>query len=97
MKAMISYSHMMEFLPGRISAYSGYLLFTDGMVFVISPLILMYLTKNTDIFFYIPIAMNIIAVIIFSVVYIPESIKYLLEKGRFDEAARDTAYVCKIN
>ena len=81
---MIAYSHMMEFLPGRISTWSGYLFFTEGLIFVISPLILIYLTKDTNVFFYIPIAINVIAIAIFSIIYIPESIKYLLDKGNFD-------------
>jgi len=39
-KAMIAYTHLMEFLPGRVSTVSGLVFFLDGMVLVISPLIL---------------------------------------------------------
>ena len=50
LKNMIDYTHVMEFLPGRVTEASGFLFFIDGMVLVISPLTLMYLTTNTDIF-----------------------------------------------
>ena len=81
---MIAYTHLMEFLPGRVSTVSGFVFFLDGMVLVISPLILQYVSKNTDILLYIPFGINILALLVFSVVYIPESTKYLLEKGRFE-------------
>lgn len=47
---MMAYTHLMEFLPGRVTEYSGYLFFTEGMILVISPLILMFVTVNTNIF-----------------------------------------------
>lgn len=49
-KNMIAFTHVMEFLPGRVMEASGFLFFIEGMVLVLSPLTLMYLTTNTDVF-----------------------------------------------
>jgi len=81
---MIAYTHLMEFLPGRVSTVSGLVFFIDGMVLVVSPLILEHVTKNTDLLLYIPFFINISGLLVFSIVYIPESVKYQLEKGKFD-------------
>eukprot|EP00347_Sterkiella_histriomuscorum_P001230 403372829 len=97
LKAMIAYTHLMEFLPGRVSTVSGLVFFLDGMVLVVSPLILEYVSKNTDVLLYIPLFINISALIIFAVVYVPESIKYQLEKGKYDEARRNINYIYKFN
>lgn len=50
LKNMIAYTHLMEFLPGRVVTYSGFLFFIDGMILTISPLMLMYISINTDMF-----------------------------------------------
>jgi hypothetical protein len=97
LKSIIAYSHMMEFLPGRVSSLSGYMLFLDGMVLVISPIILKFISKNTDTLLLIPFAINLTALCFFAVFYMPESTKYLLEKGRFEEAKRDIDYINRIN
>jgi hypothetical protein len=86
MKAIVAYSHLMEFIPGRVSSFSGIMLFFDGMVLVVSPVILKLISKNTDVLLYVPLSINLGALIIFAIFYIPESTKYLLEKGRFEEA-----------
>ena len=96
-KAMIAYTHLMEFLPGRVSTVSGLVFFIDGMVLVVSPLILEHVTKNTDLLLYIPFFINISGLLVFSIVYIPESVKYQLEKGKFDQAKRDIEYIYKFN
>ena len=53
LKNMIAYTHLMEFLPGKVTEASGVLFFIDGMNLVFSPLILMYLTINTNVFLWI--------------------------------------------
>jgi hypothetical protein len=97
MKAIVAYSHLMEFIPGRVSSFSGIMLFFDGMVLVVSPVILKLISKNTDVLLYVPLSINLGALIIFAIFYIPESTKYLLEKGRFEEAKRDIDYINRIN
>jgi hypothetical protein len=82
-KAMIAYTHLMEFLPGRIATVSGFIFFLDGMVLVVSPLILERISKDTDILLYIPLAINVLGLFVFAILYVPESVKYQLEKGKF--------------
>ncbi len=45
LKNMIAYTHLAEFLPGRVSKMSGLMLFLDGMILVISPTIFQYVTN----------------------------------------------------
>lgn len=97
LKNMMAYTHMMEFLPGRVTEISGYLFFTEGMILVVSPLILMFVTVNTDIFLWIGVAQNVIALATFALMYIPESTIFLLDKERFDMAKKDIEYLMKYN
>jgi hypothetical protein len=87
----------MEFLPGRVSAMSGFMIFLDGMILVVSPLMLMYVSTNTDLFLYIAFLMNVVGLAGFIFMYIPESIKFQLETGRYTEAKRDIDYVLRFN
>lgn len=89
LKNMIAYTHMMEFLPGRVTQVSGILFFFDGMILVISPLCLMYLSINTDMFLWAGVVQNIIGLAGFALMYIPESTMFLLEKERWTEAKKD--------
>ena len=79
LKNMIAYTHLMEFLPGRVGSMSGFMIFLDGMILVVSPLVLSYVTTNTDIFLWAGLGMNIFGLLGFIVFYIPESIKFQLE------------------
>lgn len=97
LKNMIAYTHLMEFLPGRVSKMSGFMIFLDGMILVVSPLILQYVTINTDIFLYAALGMNIIGLSGFLFMYIPESVKFQLEIGRYQAAQKDIEYVLKFN
>jgi MFS family permease len=49
LKNMIAYTHLMEFLPSKVSEISGFLFFIDDFLQVICPLIFMYITVNTDV------------------------------------------------
>lgn len=84
LKNMMAYTHLMEFLPGRVTEFSGYLFFTEGMLLVISPLILIFVTVNTDIFLWVGLIQNAIGIALFMVMYVPESTIFLLEKERFE-------------
>lgn len=97
LKNMIAYTHLMEFLPGRVTEMSGYLFFFDGMVLVVSPLILMYVTVNTNVFLWGGLLQNSIALLGFALIYIPESTVFLLEKDRLDAAKKDIDYIMKFN
>lgn len=97
LKNMMAYTHLMEFLPGRVTEYSGYLFFTEGMLLVISPLILIFVTVNTDIFLWVGLIQNGIGIALFIFMYVPESTIFLLEKERFEEAKNDIAYLLKFN
>jgi cyanate permease len=97
LKNMIAYTHLMEFLPGRVSAMSGFMIFLDGMILVVSPMILQYVTNNTDIFLWAALLMNVVGLCGFIFMYIPESIKFQLETGKFMGAKKDIEYVLKFN
>jgi hypothetical protein len=97
LKNMIAYTHLMEFLPGKVTEASGLLFFLDDFVQVISPLLLMYITKDTNIFLWIGLLMNILPLLGFITVYIPESTKYLIEKGRYDSALKDIEHILRFN
>ena len=97
LKNMMAYTHLMEFLPGKVTEYSGYLFFTEGMILVISPLILIFLTVNTNIFLWIGVIQNLIAIALFIFMYVPESTIFLLEKEKFEQAEKDIDYLLKFN
>lgn len=67
------------------------------MVLVVSPLALMYLTSNTNVFLWFGLIQNLIGLAGFVVMYIPESTIFLLEKERFIEARKDIDYLLKFN
>jgi MFS family permease len=56
LKNMIAYTHLMEFLPSKVSEISGFIFFMDDFLQVICPLVLMYLTTNTNIFLWAGVA-----------------------------------------
>jgi hypothetical protein len=87
----------MEFLPSKVSEVSGFMFFMDDMIQVFSPLALMYLTSNTDVFLWAGIEQNVIALLGFALMYIPESTKYLLEKGSFKATRKDIEYILDLN
>ena len=97
LKNMIAYTHLMEFLPDRVTEVSGLMFFLDDFIQVLSPLVLMYLTNNTGFFLWAGLLQNLIALLGFIVMYIPESTKYLLEKGKYDVARKDIEYLLKFN
>ena len=78
LKNMIAYTHLAEFLPGRVSGMSGLMLFLDGMILVVSPLVLRYLTSSTEWFLWAGLLMNVFGLLSFVILYIPESILFQL-------------------
>ena len=74
----ISYSHLMELQPASKSAYySGFLFFTDGLVCILSPLILL-VVKHTDILIVIGIALDVAVLVLIWVNRPQEAVKLLL-------------------
>lgn len=73
------------------------MIFLDGMILVVSPIILLYITNNTVIFLWIGLLMNLIGLSSFIFMYIPESIKFQLEASKFEEGKEDIEYVLKYN
>lgn len=67
------------------------------MILVVSPLTIMYLTSSTDVFLWAGVLQNVIGLLGFIFMYIPESTMYLLEKERFAEAKKDIEYLLKYN
>lgn len=88
LKNMIAYTHIMEFLPGRVTEISGYMFFIEGMILVISPLMLQFLTNNTNMFLYLGLLYNLIGLGAFAVMRIPESVIFLLEKKQVHTGQR---------
>jgi MFS family permease len=94
---IIGYSYFLEILPGRESFYGGILYFTEGFILIITPVILFYVTKNLQYFIFFCFLVNFVACIVFLVCYLPESVKFTLEKGRHEKAEKDIEYICRIN
>ena len=84
MKQLICYSHLLEFMPGRESKFTGQVLFMFEMVLILSPVYFLYISNDTWIFLYIALALNVISLILSESVYIPESLKFTLSKKKFD-------------
>lgn len=49
-KYFVMYTLMLEYVPGRESTVTGILFFYEGMIFIYSPLLIMFGFKNTQIF-----------------------------------------------
>lgn len=47
LKCMIAYTHLMEWVHGKESMVSGVIFCYDGFIFVVCPLIILYVTVNT--------------------------------------------------
>lgn len=87
----------MEFLPDRESTVSGTFMFIDGMVYVISPLIIKYITNNMDLFIEVACVMNVVSLLMFLIIRTPESLKFLLSKNRIKEFWKNFEIVKRLN
>lgn len=85
LKSMIAYTHLMEWSPGKESVISGVLFSYDGFLFILCPLMLLYVSNNTMMFIWIGLGLNITAIVLFGIFYFPESPVFLLDKGKFEE------------
>jgi hypothetical protein len=55
----------MEYMGRRSTTVTNLLFGIDSLVFIISPMILMFVTKNTDAFMYLGIEMCLVVIILF--------------------------------
>ncbi len=96
-KGLIMYTLMMEFFPGKESLITGLLFFVDEGIFIWSPLMLVYVTKDTQYLVYISCTLLVLVIIGLLLFRFPESVKFLLAKGSFNEAKVELKYIYKMN
>lgn len=96
-KSMVAYSHLMEFLPGRECKVSGMLMFIDGLVLVVSPMLLLYVTNDLNHLMINALILNSVAVVLFLLLRIPESLKFLLDKGNISKFKTELKKVQRIS
>jgi Mg2+/Co2+ transporter CorB len=88
----------MEFVSGHENTITGIFLFMDNLVYIYSPLILIFLTNRTYHLIYLAIAMSILTILYIAFFFhIPESLKFSLTKKDFDKFSNDLEYICKMN
>ena len=80
-RQLIVYAHLMEFISTKQNLITGIFFFMDGLVYLYSPLILMYFTKHTIYFMYLALAMSLMAIVFLAFFFhMPESLKFSLVK-----------------
>jgi MFS family permease len=73
-KLNIGYNYMMEFFPGRESKYTGIMFFMQGVVIIMVPGSLYFLSRDMDTILIVSIFINLISFLVFIFVPWPESI-----------------------
>jgi MFS family permease len=86
MKQMVAYTHLMEFLPGRESLFSGIFLCLDGSLYLVCPFLYLYISNDLDFLLVIAVSLNVVSLtLMVGVLGAPESLKWLLSKGRTEK------------
>jgi hypothetical protein len=81
-KNIVSYSHMIDFIGAkRAATYSNILFLFESVIFIVSPLTLKYLTKDTNVFIYASLALSILTILVMTKVGVLESLKFNLKKN----------------
>ena len=96
-KNFVGYSHLMEFMGHRVSFLTGLLYFCDSLIFIITPLIILFATKNLQVLVILAIFLTLIVLCISYINHFPESIKYNLSAKNFYAAKKDAMIICDIN
>uniref|UniRef100_A0A7S3HVQ1 Major facilitator superfamily (MFS) profile domain-containing protein n=1 Tax=Favella ehrenbergii TaxID=182087 RepID=A0A7S3HVQ1_9SPIT len=92
-----SYVYLMEFLTeSNIKKVGPFVNASAALAFVIGASILQFLTKQTVVIEYIALAITLITLLLVAF-FLPESPKWLVNKGRKEEAAQAYAYIARIN
>ena len=82
-RIIVTYPHLMECMPPSLSSQiSNYLFFLDGLVYMITPVILMTL-KDTKWLLILGAAMNVVALIGLCVIKQDESVRWCLTKEKY--------------
>lgn len=66
--------YMMEFFPRQEAKYTGYCFFIDGIMTIIIPGVIYFISKNLDYIMFAGFLTNLIAFIVFVFFPLPESI-----------------------
>jgi hypothetical protein len=71
--------------------------FWETILCVLSPPILVYVTKEVNVFVWIMLAICVFNLSIWTFYYIPESPKYLIDQGQHDKVIEDIKHMCEWN
>lgn len=95
---LIVYAHLMEFVASKQTLITGVFLFMDGLVYIYSPVILIYFTKRTYYFIYLALGLSLAAVFFLAFIFhMPESLKFSLVKQDIMKFQNDMDYICTMN
>ena len=67
LKSMVAFTHLAEFMPGRVAKLSALMLFLDGMILLLSPMIYQFVTNQTGWFLYAGLCMNLVGLVAFTI------------------------------
>ena len=96
-RMFITYTHMMEIIPPTHSAFfSDLVLFLDGLIFIISPILVM-IFKNTSVLIYCALILGSLSLVSAILIRQQESVKFCLSRGRYAQAKVEAMKACEIN
>jgi hypothetical protein len=75
--------HLIEFIPGKEAYLIGYLLFADIFMSKLLSILLLLTFRTTTILLVLIIVINMILFILYTVNFVPDSVKFNLSKGRY--------------
>jgi hypothetical protein len=95
---LIAYAHLMEFVAQRQNLITGVFLFLDGLVYIYSPLFLVYVIHSTQYFVWIALGVSLVPIFLLGFVFhMPESLKYSLATQDIMRFENDMDYICEMN
>ncbi|CDW82898.1 organic cation [Stylonychia lemnae] len=96
-KNFVTYSHLMEFMGKRASFLTGLIFFCDSLIFIITPLIILNVSKNMNAIVGLALFSSILVLVLTFMNVFPESIIYNLSVGNYSSVIQDTKKICLIN
>jgi len=95
---LIVYAHLMEFVASQHNLITGIFLFLDGLVYIYSPIILLYFTKWTVNFVYLALGFSVAAIVLLAFFFhMPESLKFAMATDDISKFQSDMEYICIMN